>query len=702
MENNQIAIIICANDEQYYDECIRYIEELRIPEGYNVDILCIQEAESMAKGYNAGMQESDAKYKIYLHQDTFILNRNFIYDVIEIFQKDKSIGMLGVLGTNKLCVDRSAWLQWEVGCIEQYDGRTTKLEKYFQTPEKAYIEVCAIDGFIMVTQYDVPWREDFLDGWDFYDIAQSLEMQRKGYKVVVPYQESPWCYHDCGVRELKESAKCMAKLGEEYPDIFKEKAGEIKEYEEKQSILELESIRYNLIQLLEKGEYQNVCEFIDEIRSLDLFDTQIREIANIMEIYSLEESCIDEKHSEFFRGYTWEQMYEYYRWIHFVLLRIEYGRMDERIEELRINVEDEKISKDAIWKIANSSLNSTSRVYECLLKDEYEMPLVSVVVPVYNGADIIGGTLESILNQTYSNMEIIVVDDASTDNSREIISSYKDSRIRPVFLEKNHNVCYSGNIGFQLAKGKYVALIGHDDLWKEDKLEKQVSFLEKHPTCTVCFTWVDIIDEDKNIINDQWQWLYDIFCGNNYSQDYWKKVLLLGGNQFCAPSACIRRAFLGKTGFYRYGLVQLQDYDLWMRLLCEGPVYVLQEKLVLYRRFAKEGRNLSSINRESQNRGRHEQQWIQDSFINKLASEEFVRIFKNDLKNPKACGEKEILCEKVLFLRRMRNCFFSKRFIELIEDEECRDILEEKYHLKLTDFYKMNAEPLLFDDALIE
>lgn len=74
MENNQIAIIICANDEQYYDECIRYIEELRIPEGYNVDILCIQEAESMAKGYNAGMQESDAKYKIYLHQDTFILN----------------------------------------------------------------------------------------------------------------------------------------------------------------------------------------------------------------------------------------------------------------------------------------------------------------------------------------------------------------------------------------------------------------------------------------------------------------------------------------------------------------------------------------------------------------------------------------------------------------------------------------------------
>ena len=78
MDNKKIAFIICVNNMQYYEECLRYIQELEVPDGYSTDILCIQEADSMTQGYNGGMQASDAKYKVYLHQDTFILNRNFI------------------------------------------------------------------------------------------------------------------------------------------------------------------------------------------------------------------------------------------------------------------------------------------------------------------------------------------------------------------------------------------------------------------------------------------------------------------------------------------------------------------------------------------------------------------------------------------------------------------------------------------------
>ena len=77
MNEKQIAFIICANNAQFYNECVWYIEKLVVPEGYSTDILCIQEAESMAEGYNAGMKASDAKYKVYLHQDTFILNEKF-------------------------------------------------------------------------------------------------------------------------------------------------------------------------------------------------------------------------------------------------------------------------------------------------------------------------------------------------------------------------------------------------------------------------------------------------------------------------------------------------------------------------------------------------------------------------------------------------------------------------------------------------
>lgn len=78
MNTNQFAFIICTNNVQYYNECVRYIKDLYVPDGYDIDIICIQDADSMTQGYNAGMQASDAAYKVYLHQDTFILNRNFL------------------------------------------------------------------------------------------------------------------------------------------------------------------------------------------------------------------------------------------------------------------------------------------------------------------------------------------------------------------------------------------------------------------------------------------------------------------------------------------------------------------------------------------------------------------------------------------------------------------------------------------------
>ena len=101
MNKQKIAFIICTNNALYYEECVRYINELEVPVGYCTDIICIQEANSMAEGYNAGMQASDAKYKVYLHQDTLILNRNFISDLLQVFNSDKAIGMLGVLGWKK-------------------------------------------------------------------------------------------------------------------------------------------------------------------------------------------------------------------------------------------------------------------------------------------------------------------------------------------------------------------------------------------------------------------------------------------------------------------------------------------------------------------------------------------------------------------------------------------------------------------------
>ncbi len=702
MNQHKIAFIICANNALYYDECVRYINDLNIPEGLCTDIICIQEADSMTQGYNAGMQASDAKYKVYLHQDTFILNRNFIKDMLQVFSSDISIGLLGVLGIPQLPSDVNCHLCKKVGNIIKYDGHTIMDTDFLlQRQDQNWQEVEAIDGLLMATQYDIPWREDFLDGWDFYDISQSLEMKRHGYKVVVPYQKETWCYHNCGCPNLQKYDYYRKKMLLEYPEVFNGTVDWEIVRHEVENAQKIEDLKNEMLKLLTQHQYKTLIESAEKAREKNFLNTELREICNLMEIYGLEKTNIRPIHSEWFEYTDWLQIKEYYNWVRFVVLRIEYGYEDERIAEIKELIKNGRVSRDAIRKISAVSLKDTYKVYEQLLKEEWEEPLVSVIIPVHNAEDVIENTLDSVLNQSYQNMEVIIVDDASTDSSREKIEAYEDSRLKKIFLETNHHVCYSGNIGFENATGKYIALIGHDDCWRADKLEKQISFLEEHPSYGLTFTWVNIIDENgenKNVENDIF---YKTFRNDNFKKEYWNRRLIVKGNSFCAPSACIRSDILKRTGIYRYALVQLQDYDLWLRILRETEVYTIQEKLTYYRRFTQAGKNVSDMNEKAKARDYHEKQWIQETYVKNLSSEEFTQIFNDDMKNKNVCDEKEILCEKAFFLWNMGNCFAEKWFIELLEDMECQKILEEKYNFKLTDFYEMNTEPMLFDQTIV-
>lgn len=192
MDEKKIAFIICVNDEKEFDECRYYLERLFVPEGYHIDVISVREAPSMAAGYNAGMKSSDAKYKVYLHQDVFITNRNFIQDMLSVFDCDKQIGLLGVIGNKDWEGDVADLTAWDVGFVK---------DNYIcweQTVpgEESFIEVKILDGLLLATQFDIPWREDIFDGWHFYDISQCMEFKRAGYKVAVPRQEKSWCYHD--------------------------------------------------------------------------------------------------------------------------------------------------------------------------------------------------------------------------------------------------------------------------------------------------------------------------------------------------------------------------------------------------------------------------------------------------------------------------------------------------------------------------
>ena len=199
MNEKKICFIACVNNEELFSECLLYIDRLYIPEGYEIDVLSIEDAKSMTSGYNEGMNSTDAKYKIYLHQDVFITDRYFLCEMIDIFTNHKEVGMIGIVGAPK--VNDSGVMFNSEEIISMYSEENCDIDlcdTYSNLNSYDCIAVEAIDGFLMATQYDIPWREDLFKEFDFYDASQSMEFIRKGYKVVVPLMNKPICVHEDG------------------------------------------------------------------------------------------------------------------------------------------------------------------------------------------------------------------------------------------------------------------------------------------------------------------------------------------------------------------------------------------------------------------------------------------------------------------------------------------------------------------------
>lgn len=129
-----------------------------------------------------------------------------------------------------------------------------------------------------------------------------------------------------------------------------------------------------------------------------------------------------------------------------------------------------------------------------------EDKLVSIIMPTYNCAKFIGKTIESVIAQTYENWELIIVDDCSKDNTEEVVSKYKDNRIKYHRLKNNSGAAVARTEAMKKARGSYMAFLDSDDLWKKDKLEKQLEFMNKNNYNFTC-TEYEQIDEEGNKLN---------------------------------------------------------------------------------------------------------------------------------------------------------------------------------------------------------
>lgn len=200
-------------------------------------------------------------------------------------------------------------------------------------------------------------------------------------------------------------------------------------------------------------------------------------------------------------------------------------------------------------------------------------PMVSVVMPVYNGSKYLKEAIDSILNQTFTNFELIIINDGSTDNSEDIIFSYQDRRIYYLKNEHNKGICITLNRGLDNARGKYIARMDCDDISMPQRLAKQVNYLERHRDVGALGT--DIITFGKGH-TDQ----YFDFVHNSYEC----KAGLLFATCFAHPTVMLRASVINKHSLrYDDRYRGLEDYELWYRMSEYAEMTNLPEALIRYR-----------------------------------------------------------------------------------------------------------------------
>ena len=209
-------------------------------------------------------------------------------------------------------------------------------------------------------------------------------------------------------------------------------------------------------------------------------------------------------------------------------------------------------------------------------------PKISVLMPVYNCELYIKEAIDSILNQTYSDFEFLIIDDSSKDQTISIIKSYNDARIQLIEKPVNSGLTLSLNMGLRFAKGKYIARMDGDDISLPERFEKQVAFLEANEDTVVCGTAFSIIGTNE-VVN----------VPENHEAI---KLALLKNNCIAHPSVMMRKSILDKDSiFYNAAKESAEDYDLWVRLLKIGKLHNLQEVLLKYRVHDKQVSQKSTV-----------------------------------------------------------------------------------------------------------
>ncbi len=286
------------------------------------------------------------------------------------------------------------------------------------------------------------------------------------------------------------------------------------------------------------------------------------------------------------------------------------------------------------------------------------MSLVSVIIPAYNKADYTCRAVDSVLRQTYPHLELIVVDDGSTDNTQERLKTY-GNRIQYIY-KSNGGACSARNAGIGRAKGEYIALLDCDDMYLPNKIELSVGHLQRHPDAGFVHTKAYLIDREDQTVS-----VYE--RPENRSQG-WIAARLIFGNFICNSTAVIRRSCLDRVGLFDETIFTPADWDMWLRLAEQFQAVFIDIPLTQYR--------------------------ITDNYIfNKLElaeREEAVTIDKYFQRNP---SQSRVLKNKVLshWHLRFALCYVVKENNPRVHEELKQALAFDPWNVKAWAVYILNT-----------
>ena len=333
-----------------------------------------------------------------------------------------------------------------------------------------------------------------------------------------------------------------------------------------------------------------------------------------------------------------------------------------------------------------------------------ERPRVSVVLTSYNHADYLKEAIDSVLHQTFSDFELIIWDDASTDGSWQIITGYSDSRLMPFRNEVQKRGVWGLNKAItEIAAGDYIAIHHSDDIWEPQKLEKQVAFLDTHPEIGAVFSNASVITENGELLQHKANAYYQIFDQPNRTRYEWLNHFFCRGNALCHPSVLLRRECYGEGAPYRTGLGLLADLDLWVRVCLKYEIFILPEKLVRYRVRLK----ATNASTDPSTRVRRPFEFLQvlNNYRRIESSEELTKIFPAAEKyvKPDGCDIGFALGMTALELKpyTATELFGLNLLFEALNDPRRAKIIEERYGFTNKEFVALSSAHDVFSIQLM-